>query len=101
MSHPAPSNVDPIRLTPTRSHREVRNLLIRSVLEPNFMPCEPGVKKRRSKKFLFMSTPRQVLRNRVVSEAVELNCMPCLASGGVQAKPTYTIDLKRIHRVGS
>jgi hypothetical protein len=38
MSHPAPSNAKPIRLTATRSHRKARNSLIRGVLEPNFMP---------------------------------------------------------------
>ena len=38
MSHPVPSNADPIRLTVARLHREERNSLISSVLEPNLMP---------------------------------------------------------------
>ena len=44
MSHPVPSNADPIRLTAARLHREERNSLISSVLEPNLMPFEsdPG-----------------------------------------------------------
>jgi hypothetical protein len=38
MSHPAPSNAKPIRLTATRSHREARNSLISGALELNLMP---------------------------------------------------------------
>src|SRR6266487_810997 len=38
MSHPAPSNAEPIRLTATQSHREARNSLISSALELNLMP---------------------------------------------------------------
>jgi hypothetical protein len=38
MSHPAPSNAEPIRLTATRSPREARNSLISGALELNFMP---------------------------------------------------------------
>ena len=37
MSHPAPSNADPIRLTATRSHREARNSLTSGALELNLM----------------------------------------------------------------
>ena len=42
MSHPAPSNADPIRLTAARLPREARNSLISSVLEPNLMPFVSG-----------------------------------------------------------
>src|SRR5882724_1378056 len=38
MSHPAPSNAEPIRLTATQSHRESRNSLISGALELNLMP---------------------------------------------------------------
>jgi hypothetical protein len=38
MAHPAPFNAEPIRLTASQSPCEARNLLIREVLELNFMP---------------------------------------------------------------
>ncbi len=46
MSHPAPSNADPIRLTAARLPREARNSLISSVLEPNLMPfgSDPNIR---------------------------------------------------------
>jgi hypothetical protein len=40
MSHPAPSNAEPIRLTATQSHREARNSLISGALELNLMPFD-------------------------------------------------------------
>jgi hypothetical protein len=40
MSHPAPSNAEPIRLTATQSHREARNSLISGALERNLMPFD-------------------------------------------------------------
>ncbi len=40
MSHLAPSNAKPIRLTATRSHQEARNSLISSALKLNLMPFD-------------------------------------------------------------
>ena len=40
MAKPAPSHAEPIPLAATRSPREMRNALIRGILELNLMPFE-------------------------------------------------------------
>jgi len=41
MAKPAPSHAEPIPLAATRSPREMRNALIRGILELNLMPFVP------------------------------------------------------------
>lgn len=86
ISHPTPSNAEPIRLTATRSCRESHNLLIRWTLELNLMPF------RSEHNFFFFIVCRAKLR-----EPLGLTCTgPGWAHARIRYRTTRSARLCRL-----